>query len=128
MRPESKEGGRLNEALNIDTATAQRDARPRSPQVSSRPSTVEESEAPDVPPSYNMTAPLNETELMSLLMASPLYQKLEKIKSQIEQGAHKGDGSKNMDSKFKFNMVDIIMMSIHVIFVLTVDLVYLGYI
>lgn len=91
QRMKADEALTMNEALNIDTATSQRDSRPRSPMEASRPSTVEESEAPEEPPTYNMAAPLNEGELISLLMASPLYQKLEKIKNQIEQGAHKED-------------------------------------
>lgn len=93
----------LNEALNIDTATARmesRDAsrRPGSSQ-SSRPSTREqESAAPrqELPPMYKEAAPINDAELVALLMASPLYQKLESIKSQIEKGAHQaGKGDKS---------------------------------
>lgn len=33
-----------------------------------------------------MAAPLNEAELMSLLMASPVYQKLEQIKDAVKNG------------------------------------------
>jgi hypothetical protein len=39
-----------------------------------------------LPPSYQMAAPLNEAELMSLLMASPMYQKLEQIKDAVQNG------------------------------------------
>lgn len=35
-----------------------------------------------------MAAPLNEAELMALLMASPMYQKLENIKKSVASGAH----------------------------------------
>lgn len=43
---------------------------------------------PDLPQSYSMAAPLNEAELMALLMASPMYQKLEDIKKSMANGAH----------------------------------------
>lgn len=43
---------------------------------------------PDLPQSYSMAAPLNEAELMALLMASPMYQKLEEIKKSVATGAH----------------------------------------
>ena len=39
-----------------------------------------------MPPSYQMAAPLNEAELMSLLMASPVYQKLEQMKDAVKNG------------------------------------------
>lgn len=39
-----------------------------------------------MPASYQMAAPLNEAELMSLLMASPEYQKLEQIKDAVKNG------------------------------------------
>lgn len=39
-----------------------------------------------MPASYQMAAPLNEAELMSLLMASPVYQKLEQIKDAVKNG------------------------------------------
>lgn len=67
---------------------------------SSRHSVADEEETqPHLPPSYNMAAPMNETELVALLMASPLYQKLESIKSQIEKGAHKADKANKSDGK-----------------------------
>ena len=42
-----------------------------------------------VPQSYAMTAPLNDDELTALLMASPLYHKLEQIKKAVSGGAFK---------------------------------------
>ncbi|WAR00886.1 hypothetical protein MAR_025258, partial [Mya arenaria] len=96
-RMKADEALTLNEALNIDTANARLESRerPSSPAESLRPSTVEDERPttqPELPASYNMAAPLNDAELVALLMASPLYQKLESIKTQIEKGAHKGDG------------------------------------
>ena len=43
-----------------------------------------------MPASYQMTAPLNEAELTALLMASPLYRKLEQIKKSLAGGAGAG--------------------------------------
>jgi hypothetical protein len=48
------------------------------------------SAAPDMPGSYTMAAPLNETELTMLLMQSPLYQKLEEIKKTVAKGGFGG--------------------------------------
>lgn len=42
-----------------------------------------------MPDAYKMTAPLNEAELMSLLMASPLYKKLEEMKNTVANGNFK---------------------------------------
>lgn len=92
----------LNEALNIDSANARMESRdrPQSPSDSSRHSVVDEYESPEpLPSSYNMAAPLNDAELVALLMSSPLYQKLENIKSQIEKGAHKADKKDKTEGK-----------------------------
>lgn len=43
-----------------------------------------------MPDSYRLAAPLSEGELASLLLASPLYQKIESIKSLVSGGAGKG--------------------------------------
>lgn len=83
----------IQEALNIDTTYA-------------RPATIGQSTdgqfsnnvPPEVPPpvaqeplpqAYQMAAPLKEAELMALLMASPMYQKLENIKKSVAEGTHK---------------------------------------
>ena len=42
-----------------------------------------------IPQGYAMTAPLSDTELTALLMASPLYHKLEQIKKAVSGGAFK---------------------------------------
>ena len=42
-----------------------------------------------MPASYQMAAPLRDAELTALLMASPLYQKMEQIKKSINSGAVK---------------------------------------
>lgn len=52
-----------------------------------------------MPDSYQMAAPLSEGELTNLLMSSPLYQKLEAIKSLLRDGAGKGVGSSNTAGK-----------------------------
>lgn len=83
--------------MNIDSAQAHISARPSSP-VSTQQSPQDEDEH-ELPPSYKMAAPINEAELVALLMSSPLYQKLEKIKSQIEKGAHKSDKKDKLESK-----------------------------
>lgn len=46
----------------------------------------------EMPSSYQLTAPLSEGELTGMLMSSPLYQKLESIKSLLKGGAGKGGG------------------------------------
>ena len=43
-----------------------------------------------MPESYRLAAPLSEGELASLLLSSPLYQKIEGIKSMLSGGAGKG--------------------------------------
>ena len=43
-----------------------------------------------MPDSYRLAAPLSEGELASLLLSSPLYQKIEGIKSLLSGGAGKG--------------------------------------
>ena len=47
-----------------------------------------------MPTSYQMAAPLNEAELTMLLMASPMYQKLEKMKRNIASGGVRSAGHK----------------------------------
>ena len=87
----------MNEALNIDTATSHA-------MVSAGPDRGVEREAPDLPPSYNMAAPLNENELMALLMASPLYQKLENIRKTFEKGnGGSAEGKESTQSRFFCN-------------------------
>ena len=50
-----------------------------------------------MPATYQMSAPLNEAELTALLMASPMYQKLENMKKslagQAAGGGKKGKGA-----------------------------------
>ena len=81
----------MNEALNIDAANAQA-VRPSSPIGRVEHEEQQRSGAPDLPPAYNSAAPLNEAELLALLMASPLYQKLENIRKSMEKGVGKSDG------------------------------------
>ena len=45
----------------------------------------------EMPEVYRETAPMNEAELTSLLLASPLYRKMENIKKQIAAAAQKND-------------------------------------
>ena len=64
-------------------------------QPPSRPATPEsqhitpQTAATPLPASYQMAPPLNETELMALLMASPMYHKLEAMKKTVEDGGLK---------------------------------------
>lgn len=76
----------INEALNVDKLTK---ASPpamvetKSEQLRSSPTS---SETTPMPEGYKMAAPLNEAELMGLLMASPLYKKLEDMKNKVANG------------------------------------------
>lgn len=54
-----------------------------------------------MPVSYAMAAPLNETELTALLMASPLYKKLEQIRKAVSEGGVKS-GHKPAPGKKKY--------------------------
>lgn len=61
-----------------------------------------------LPVSYQMAAPLNEAELTALLMASPLYHKLEQLKKTIGKGglaAGKKQGSTGNLLQLHINLV-----------------------
>ena len=61
------------------------------------PTTAASNYDPDLEPmpaSYQMAAPLNEAELTMLLMASPMYQKLEKMKRNVASGSVRSAGRK----------------------------------
>ena len=84
----------LQEALNVDrlgrqdgvgapAAFSDSGSTPAHPAVTSR----SEAEESSMPTSFTQAAPLNEAELLALLMASPLYQKLEKVKRAVASGA-----------------------------------------
>lgn len=73
-----------------------------SSQAQLRPQTSAATSQPaGLPASYTMAAPLNEAELTSLLMASPLYQKLEAIKKSIASGGVR-TGHKMAPGKYLF--------------------------
>ena len=55
-----------------------------------------------MPASYKMAAPLNEAELTALLMASPLYQKLEQMKKSMAGGAGSGKAHKLPEGRLLF--------------------------
>ena len=64
-----------------------------------RPPQDTQSQAPaasQMPSGFQMAAPLNEAELTALLMASPLYQKMEQIKQAVAKGAVAGSGGKTL--------------------------------
>ena len=84
----------LQEALNVDQLGRQdgvgapatftdSGSTPPHPTVTSQSEPQEGS----MPTSFTQAAPLNEAELLALLMASPLYQKLEKVKRAVASGA-----------------------------------------
>lgn len=82
----------LKECVNIDHLMS---ARSQSIPPSEDTSVMEDSSerAPpsgqdhsSLPSSYKMAAPLNEAELTALLLASPLYQKLEQMKKNLSTG------------------------------------------
>ena len=57
-------------------------------------------EGTPLPHSYIMAAPMDDAELMALLMASPLYQKLEQIKKGV---AERGFGGHRMEPGMQNN-------------------------
>lgn len=72
----------MKESIHVDnlvSATIESDAAPPPPP-----------QARMMPESYRLAAPLSEGELASLLLSSPLYQKIEGIKSLLSGGAGKG--------------------------------------
>lgn len=87
----------LKESVNIDSMVggvgAKRGPVAAAPVVAAAAAPVQTSGAP-MPASYQMAAPLNEAELTALLMASPLYQKLEQIKKSMTNGAGASKGHK----------------------------------
>lgn len=79
-RVQAEEVLALKESIHVDNLVA---------------ATIESEAAPPPPPrimpdSYRLAAPLSEGELASLLLSSPLYQKIEGIKSLLSGGAGKG--------------------------------------
>ena len=78
----------LKESATIDGLAAKRAQQP--PVL---PQAVPALAAAPMPAAYSMTAPMNEAEFTALLMASPLYQKLEQLKKSLSSGrigkAHK---------------------------------------
>ena len=81
-RVQAEEVLALKESIHVDNLVA---------------ATIESEAAPPPPPqavmmpdSYRLAAPLSEGELASLLLSSPLYQKIEGIKSMLSGGAGKG--------------------------------------
>jgi len=58
-----------------------------------------------VPVSYAMAEPLNETELTALLLASPLYQKLEDMKRTLTGGVKLGHRPAPGESLFQDTLV-----------------------
>ena len=95
----------LKESANIDHLVASKAAMSSSPQrvpivpgqapptqgkaapvmAGTQPAVTQQNQS--LPMSYQMAAPLNEAELTTLLMASPLYQKLEQLKKKVSSGA-----------------------------------------
>ena len=81
-RVQAEEVIALKESIHVDNLVA---------------ATIESEAAPPpvpqarlMPDSYRLAAPLSEGELASLLLSSPLYQKIEGIKSLLSGGAGKG--------------------------------------
>lgn len=85
----------LQEALNVDrlgrqdgVGTPSSFSHVSAPTQSAAPTKAAPStEERSMPPSFAQAAPLDEAELLALLMASPLYQKLEKVKRAVASGA-----------------------------------------
>lgn len=80
----------LKESIQVDdlVAIARQTETPTQPQSQGVPRSQ-----PSLPVTYRMAAPLTESEITSLLLQSPLYQKLENIKSLINDV--KGERSTN---------------------------------
>ena len=87
----------LQESVNIDSlVSGQRAAAaaPVAPMQAAPLGAAGAAPGAAMPASYQMTAPLNEAELTALLMASPLYRKLEQIKKSLAGGAGAGKAHK----------------------------------
>lgn len=83
----------LQEALNIDSVVHQHglvvpDRFPETSDDMSGSATIpgETTADENMPDSFTRTTPLKEAELIALLMASPLYQKLERVKTALASG------------------------------------------
>lgn len=97
-RLQANEVLQLKESIQVDDLVA----------VARKPdhetSAVQSSSQPSLPVTYRMAAPLTESEITSLLLQSPLYQKLENIKNLIHD--KKGEkssaaGKCNLNSYFQ---------------------------
>ena len=88
----------LKESATIDGLAAKR------AQVPIMPQTAAPLAAP-LPAAYSMTAPMNEAEFTALLMASPLYQKLEQIKKSLSSGGV-GKARKLADGKLNVGQIN----------------------
>ena len=81
----------LKECVNIDhmVSSAKRPEPMGAPATQTAVPAAAATESPVLPAGYKMAAPMSEVELTALLMASPLYQKLEAIKKQVAGGVAK---------------------------------------
>lgn len=82
----------LREAMNVQPLTGgqPRVGAPQTPEVA-----PPQGQSQAMPTGYQMTTPMNEAELTALLMASPLYQKMEQIKQVVAKGAINKGGRKS---------------------------------
>lgn len=90
-RVQAEEVLALKESIHVDnlvSATIESEAAPPPPP-----------QARGMPESYRLAAPLSEGELASLLLSSPLYQKIEGIKSLLSGGAGKGGANYSAPGK-----------------------------
>ncbi len=83
----------LKETISVDTLV-QAAAEPEAP------ISVKSSE--EMPAAYRMAAPLTDGELTALLMASPLYQKLQEVKDIVAGGEFKAKKGKSSEGKDYF--------------------------
>ena len=91
----------LKESLNIDPLLSTRaqtsagipvsDAAPIMPVTAPVTGSAAQKQ---MPASFQIAGPMNEAELTALLMASPIYQKMEQIKQAVAKGAVNAGGHK----------------------------------
>ncbi|XP_070551432.1 trichohyalin-like [Ptychodera flava] len=87
-RLKAEEIQRLKAVVDLDYMGADETVQPRSQVAREGESQMVTSMGQDMPTSYSMAAPLSDTELTALLMASPLYKKMEEIRELITKGVH----------------------------------------
>lgn len=103
-RLQAKQALELKESIQVDNLVA-------AARQSGTPETIRRNELTVLPVTYRMAAPLTESEITSLLLQSPLYQKLENIKNLIDgkRGKSSASGKPQNDIVIRFLFPFIIL-------------------